>query len=104
MGSLPDIPVATHGSRSSIAARSNGMFFVRIGGVSFYTINDYVVVRVQSKTEEYFYDTPSIVSLFPGVKITSRVGQAEIKFHLVRLLGEQGYETVMPLINDRLGE
>ena len=104
MENYPSIPISVVEIKSSSTARRKHLRFVRIGSVAFYCADNNMVFRVAGFGEDYFVDDPDIHVLFPHKKIQSTVTQDEIRFHLVRLLGEQGYKTVMPMVDKLLGE
>jgi hypothetical protein len=104
LANYPSIPLSVVEIRSSSTARRRNLRFVRIGGVAFYCADGNLVLRAAALGEDYYVDDQDIHVLFPHKKINYTVSQTEIRFHLVRLLGEQAFKIVLPMVDNLIGE
>lgn len=107
---FPYYPIAAKQTQNLWRGRPNTepLHYIQIGKVSFYISGSTTVVRLMHGSapniEEYFLDSEYIQTMFPHTKIKNKVGQNEIKFHLMRMLGSEAHAILDPVIDRRMKE
>lgn len=100
----PDYPQINVSSRFVRPKRKEDLatLAVTIGRVSFY-MHDGILVRLICGDINLTLNGAGLQNLFPSENLGRRVGLNELKFQLVRLLGEQSMQIVEPYIDKALG-